>query len=95
MPSGRQTERFLRAALGGHFAATESVPVTAASSVPAVGELTTFRRDKTENVVSFDISVRVSMAEFATWRPERISAFFGGIASVLAAKGRIEEDAGS
>lgn len=67
----------------------------AATPPPTPGVATNFRRDETENVVSFDISVRVKMSEFANWRPERISAFFGGIASVLAAKGRMEEDAGS
>jgi len=30
------------------------------------------------------------MAEFAGWDPARITAFFGGIAQVLAAKGQLE-----
>lgn len=72
-----------------------AAPSEAASpQPPSPGVTTAFRRDETENVVSFDISVRVRMSEFAGWRPERISAFFGGIAQVLAAKGRMEEDAG-
>lgn len=70
-------------------------PPAVASDVPAVGMVSNFRKDNTEGMVSFDVSVRVNMSEFADWRPERISAFFGGIASVLAAKGRMEEDAGS
>ena len=54
-----------------------------------------FVQDPTEGYVEFHVDVKVRTAEFATWRPERISAFFGGIAQVLAAKGRMEEDAGS
>ena len=34
------------------------------------------------------------MAEFSNWQPDRISAFFGGIAQVLAAKAAIERNAG-
>jgi hypothetical protein len=48
-----------------------------------------------EGAVHFNVSVRVDMAEFAGWQPERITAFFNGIAAVLAAKAKIEEDAGS
>jgi hypothetical protein len=44
-------------------------------------------------VVQFNISVKVDMTEFATWDPGRISAFFAGIAQVLAAKGNIEKQA--
>jgi len=44
-----------------------------------------------EGLVQFHIDVRVDMAELGGWSPERISAFFAGIAQVLAAKGRIEE----
>jgi hypothetical protein len=81
---------------GGAIAPAEAVagPIAPEPETPSVGVTSNFRRDETENVVSFDISVRVRMSEFAGWRPERISAFFGGIASVLAAKGRMEEDAG-
>lgn len=42
-------------------------------------------------VVQFQISVKVDMAELAGWDANRISAFFAGIAQVLSAKGRIEE----
>jgi hypothetical protein len=41
--------------------------------------------------VTFNVNVQVDMTEFATWRPERISAFFRGIAEVLAAKADIEK----
>ena len=43
-----------------------------------------------EGIVHFHVEVRVDMAEFANWRPERISAFFSGIAQVLAAKAEVE-----
>ncbi len=45
----------------------------------------------TEGAVNFHVSVRVDMGEFANWKPERIAAFFTGIAQVLAAKANIEE----
>ena len=40
---------------------------------------------------NLNISVEVDMAEFATWRPERIQAFFRGVAEVLAAKADVEK----
>jgi hypothetical protein len=46
-----------------------------------------------EGAVHFNVSVRVEMAEFAGWQPERISAFFSGIAEVLKAKAGIETEA--
>ncbi len=47
----------------------------------------------TEGVVKFHVSVSVDMDELEGWKPERIAAFFAGIAQVLAAKGQIERDA--
>jgi len=44
---------------------------------------------------NLNISVEVDMAEFSTWRPERIQAFFRGVAEVLAAKADVEKGAGS
>jgi hypothetical protein len=41
--------------------------------------------------VRFNISVNVSMADFANWKPDRLTAFFGGIAQVLAAKADVEK----
>lgn len=38
--------------------------------------------------VSFDVSIRVGTEEIASWSPERIAAFFSGLAQVLAAKGK-------
>lgn len=43
-----------------------------------------------EGGISFHISVKVNMEQFATWKPERITAFFAGIAQMLAAKAKIE-----
>jgi hypothetical protein len=37
--------------------------------------------------VAFNVRLQVEMSELATWSPERITAFFAGIAQVLAAKG--------
>jgi hypothetical protein len=43
--------------------------------------------------VRFSVNVAVDMEEFRTWSPDRISAFFNGIAAVLAAKAAVERDA--
>lgn len=45
----------------------------------------------TQGVVQFQVNVKVNMAELAGWEADRITAFFAGIAQVLAAKRRIEE----
>ena len=45
----------------------------------------------TEGVVQFHVSIRVTMQEMASWSPDRISAFFAGLAQVLAAKQGTEE----
>lgn len=42
------------------------------------------------NVIEFSISIRVDTSEISGWSAERISAFFGGFAQVLAAKGAME-----
>lgn len=59
----------------------------------AKGSVTSAFSQAPEGIVQFHISVKVDMGEFAGWRPDRIAAFFGGIAQVLAAKGAIEKDA--
>lgn len=41
--------------------------------------------------IEVHVSVRADMSEFSTWRPERISAFFQGIAQVIAAAKTIEK----
>ncbi len=45
----------------------------------------------TEGAVQFHVSIRVNMQEMAGWSPDRIGAFFAGIAQVLAAKKGTEE----
>jgi hypothetical protein len=52
---------------------------------------TSFSKDSAEGMVAFNVQVRVNMAEFADWTPDRISSFFNGIAKVLAAKSGIED----
>jgi hypothetical protein len=61
--------------------AARSQPVSTSFSSPAAG------------VVKFNISVNVDMADFAGWTPDRITAFFAGVAQVLAAKGSLEKKA--
>jgi hypothetical protein len=41
--------------------------------------------------INFQVSLKVTMAEIAGWEPDRITAFFAGLAQVIAAKGRLEE----
>lgn len=43
-----------------------------------------------EGVLRFNVDVNVDLREFAAWTPERISAFWSGIAQVLAAKAAVE-----
>lgn len=46
----------------------------------------------TDGMLQFAISIRVSMAELANWSPDRITAFFSGVAKALAAnKGTVTE----
>ena len=53
---------------------------------------TTFSQP-TQGIVNFHVDVKVDMAEFSDWPADRISAFFAGIAQVLAAKAKIEKGA--
>jgi hypothetical protein len=73
----------------------ESEPVTpSASPAPIKGSsVETSFAAPTEGTVQFHISVKVDMRQFKKWTPDRIAAFFGGIAQVLAAKGQVEEEA--
>jgi len=59
------------------------------SARPAPGMM--FAPPTGDGVVQFHISVKVDMNEFAGWPAERISAFFSGIAQVLAAKGAVDK----
>jgi hypothetical protein len=44
--------------------------------------------DSQDGAINLQIGVHVSLAEMKDWSPERITAFFGGIAQVLAAKNK-------
>jgi hypothetical protein len=56
----------------------------------ASGAVTTTFAEK-PGAMSFNVSFQVDMSEFASWRPDRIQAFFRGIAEVLAAKADVEK----
>lgn len=71
-----------------------TAPDTREQPTPRASVVTAFSQP-TEGVVRFHVSVNVEMAEFANWSPDRISAFFNGVAAVLAAKADIEREAGS
>jgi hypothetical protein len=43
--------------------------------------------------VAFHVDVNVNMQEMATWKPELVLAFFDGIARVIAAKAKVEQEA--
>lgn len=60
-------------------------------ATPAKAPITTAFMQPAEGKVQFHVSVIVDMSEFSTWEASRISAFFGGIAQVLAAKAAIEK----
>jgi hypothetical protein len=45
----------------------------------------------TEGMVQFHVDIRVTMKEMAGWTPDRIAAFFSGLAQVLAAKKGAED----
>jgi hypothetical protein len=45
----------------------------------------------TEGMIQFDVNVRVRMSEMSGWSADRISAFFAGVAQVLAAKGQTDD----
>lgn len=67
---------------------TPSVPARSGGG----GTTTTTFHQMTAGAVQFSINLKVDMAEFAGWQPDRITAFFAGIAQVLAAKAKVEQD---
>lgn len=60
------------------------------SEGPDESEIKVFK--PTKGAVQFDISVSVDMSDFAGWKADRITAFFNGIAAVLAARGEAQEN---
>lgn len=61
-------------------------------TLPRTTTTTTTFHQMTAGAVQFSINLKVDMAEFAGWEPDRITAFFAGIAQVLAAKAKVEQD---
>jgi hypothetical protein len=59
---------------------------------PARSSVSTAFSQMTGGAVQFNVTVKVDMKEFAGWQPDRIAAFFNGIAEVLAAKGGMEKE---
>lgn len=59
---------------------------------PMRSSVSTAFSQMTGGAVQFNVTVKVDMKEFAGWQPERIAAFFNGIAAVLAAKGGMEAE---
>jgi hypothetical protein len=64
-------------------------PLESARSNP--GNISTAFSASPAGAISFNVHVQVDMSEFGSWRPERIQAFFRGIAEVLAAKADVEK----
>jgi hypothetical protein len=48
--------------------------------------------DKPGGSIGFHVDIQIEMAEISSWRPDRITAFFAGLAQVLAAKRGVETD---
>lgn len=80
-------------ATGSSTAAARSEPVDPprdpAQTRPAGQVATGFMT--AEGGVQFHVSIKVDMKEMAGWTPDRIAAFFAGLAQVLAAKKGTEE----
>lgn len=47
-------------------------------------------KEKAEGAINFNITVSVATNELANWKPERITAFFSGLAQVISAKSQME-----
>ncbi|HEX8174717.1 MAG TPA: hypothetical protein VF543_06320 [Pyrinomonadaceae bacterium] len=69
--------------------------VTHREAPPARSSVSTAFSQMAGGAVQFNVTVKVDMNEFKGWQPDRIAAFFHGIAEVLAAKGGMEKDVSS
>lgn len=87
----KPTHQNINAAPPQEKAAPANIPDPPREPHPPRPVVSTSFTQPTQGVVQFHVSVKVDMSEFAGWSPERIAAFFGGIAQVLAAKGAIEK----
>lgn len=70
---------------------TSLAPEPKEPPAPRSSTTTTFQQ-MAAGGVQFSINLKVDMAEFGGWEGDRIQAFFAGIAQVLAAKAKIEQD---
>lgn len=68
-----------------------TAPVPKVDTPASRGSISTGFSRPSDGGVQFSVDVNVDMKEIATWSPERINAFFAGIAQVLAAKGGMEK----
>jgi hypothetical protein len=77
------------------LAPAPNLTASSASSTPAgdnsalAGAL--FPQNGAAGAVQFHFAVKVEMSELSGWQPDRIAAFFSGIAQVLAARGKTDE----
>jgi hypothetical protein len=69
----------------------EQKPLDTDTSVRSGRVTTAYAAQAPGGGVDFNISVHVDMKEFGDWRPDRITAFFRGIAEVLSAKADVEK----
>lgn len=86
--------------VGGMVMTDDSQPVSVAGAAPTSEEpareprrapsIATAFSKAPEGVLRFNVDVSVDMREFSTWQADRISAFWAGIAQVLAAKADVE-----
>ncbi len=88
----RQSRREVRDAAPLSEAAV--TPPSAAQSEPEIRRhvVATSASQSPEGVVAFSVAIRVDMTELATWSPDRIGAFFAGLAKVIAAKNGVENN---
>jgi hypothetical protein len=76
---------------GAAVAPAPAVPETTQSVAPKVVEATaSTSRSQAGHVLSFDISLSVTMAEITLLPADKIAAFFNGVAAVVAVQAQIE-----
>jgi hypothetical protein len=62
------------------------------NELPAKTRVATNFLKTADGAVLFNVSAKVDMQELATWPPQRINAFFNGIAAVMRAKAGVEQE---
>jgi hypothetical protein len=71
----------------------EQKPMEQNEVTPRTPKVATSFSQMAEGAMRFNISFSVDMVEMASWKADRIAAFFSGIAQVLAAKAEVEKTA--